>query len=66
MQRSRPIWHLWLLCAAYPPMILSESPSIDAVGVHLPITYRRGIASLHRRSDASQIAVGGLGDYEDV
>jgi len=58
------IWHLWLLCVSCPPVILSES--LPSGGVHLPIVYGHHKASAFRRSDAGQVAVGGLGDYEDM
>lgn len=47
-------------------MTLSERLFVADGGVHLPIMYGRHKASPYRRSDAGQIAVGGLGDYEDM
>lgn len=67
MRSNTTRWHIWLLCLLY---LLAASSigahSFQHGAVHLPISYGHSRGPLARRSGPGQIAVGGLGDYQDV
>lgn len=68
MQHAQSSWFFWLVSTSC--LLLEVAAGNGTVvghgAVHLPITYGRPQSQHSRRTVDGQVAVGGLGDYEDM